>query len=58
MPFWKWWKERGKTLLKAAYKQSLDTDPNTGKYGAFFPLDGQIVYINPSQEADDIVFYK
>ena len=38
--------------------QILNFDPNTGKYGAFFPSDGQTVYINPSQEADDIVFYK
>ena len=38
--------------------QILNFDPNTGKYGAFFPSDGQTVHINPSQEADDIVFYK
>ena len=24
----------------------------------FFPLDGQTIYINSSQEGDDIVFYK
>ena len=39
-------------------RQMLNFDPNTRKYGAFFPSDGQTVYINPSQEADDIVFYK
>ena len=38
--------------------QILNFDPKTGKYGAFFPSDGQTIYINPSQEADDIVFYK
>ncbi len=38
--------------------QILQFDPKTGKYGAFFPSDGQTVYINPSQEGDDIVFYK
>ena len=38
--------------------QILHFDPKTGKYGAFFPSDGQTVYINPSQEGDDIVFYK
>ena len=38
--------------------QILHFDPKTGKYGAFFPSDGQTIYINPSQEGDDIVFYK
>ena len=38
--------------------QILNFDPNTGKYGAFFPSDGQTIYINPSQEGDDIIFYK
>ena len=38
--------------------QILYFDPKAGKYGAFFPSDGQIVYVNPSQEGDDIVFYK
>ena len=38
--------------------QILHFDPKNGKYGAFFPSDGQIIYINPSQEGDDIVFYK
>ena len=35
--------------------QILHFDPKTGKYGAFFPLDDQTIYINPSQEGDDIV---
>ena len=38
--------------------QILNFNPKTGEYGAFIPSDGQTVYINPSQEADDIVFYK
>lgn len=38
--------------------QILHFDPKTGKYDAFFPSDGQTIYINPTQEGDDIVFYK
>ena len=36
--------------------QILNFDPVTGKYGAFFPCDNQTVYINPLQEAEDIIF--
>lgn len=36
--------------------QILNFDPVTGKYGAFFPCDNQTVYINPTQEAGDIIF--
>lgn len=38
--------------------QIIHFDPKSGKCGVFFPSDGQMVYINPSQEGDDIVFYK
>ena len=38
--------------------QILHFDPKADKYGAFFPSDGQTVYINPSQEGVDNVFYK
>ena len=36
--------------------QILNYDPVTHKYGAFFPSDGQTVYIDPIEEADDIDF--
>ena len=36
--------------------QILHFDPQTGKYGAYFPSDNQTVYIDPLEEADDIIF--
>lgn len=36
--------------------QILNFDPMTGKYGAFFPCDGQTVYINPAEEDEDIIY--
>ena len=36
--------------------QILNYDPVSSKYGAFFPSDGQTVYIDPIEEADDIDF--
>ena len=38
--------------------QILHFDPKTDKHGAFFPSEGQTIYINLTQEGDDIVFYK
>ena len=34
--------------------QILNYDPVSGKYGAFPSSDGQTVYIDPLEEADDI----
>ena len=37
--------------------QILQFDPTSGKYGAFFPCDGQTVYyIDPVKEKGDIIF--
>ena len=36
--------------------QILNYDPASGKYGAYFPSDGQTVFIDPIEEAEDIDF--
>ena len=34
--------------------QILNFDPTTGKYGVFFPIDKQTVFIDPIERAEDI----
>ena len=36
--------------------QILNYDPASSKYGAYFPSDGQTVFIDPTEEEEDIDF--